>query len=81
MEALQRNLHTTHRPYRQPLNKIQKDIKKNQLIERKPTCATWEMLYRFPNRVNNSIASFVLRASGSSREEFGIGYIGNTFYC
>ena len=29
-------------------------------------CATCDILYRFPNRVKNSIASFVARASGSS---------------
>ena len=35
-------------------------------------CATCDILYRFPNRVKNSIASFVARASGSSSKEFVI---------
>ena len=36
------------------------------------TCATCDILYLFPNRVKNSIASFVVCASGSSSKEFFI---------
>ena len=38
--------------------------------EKTLTCATWDMLNLFPKRVKSSIASFVLRASGSWKEEF-----------
>ena len=38
--------------------------------EKTLTCATWDMFNLFPKRVKSSIASFVLRASGSWKEEF-----------
>ena len=75
LEVLQRSLHMIHRLYCQPLNKCLIKTVLHQLCfgkEKELTCATCDILNLFPKREKSSIASFVFRAWGSSKEEYVI---------